>query len=468
MEPGDLIIRSIEGMIGSLDPYSQLLDPDDYNDLKVDTKGRFGGIGIELGLRNNTLTVIAPIEGTPAHALGLQGGDRIVKIEGEITKGWSTIDAVKVLRGPKGTEVTITIQREGLYEPFDVSITRDIIKVRSVPYYFMVTPTTGYIRLSTFSESSGEDVKKAVEDLLGQGMDALIFDLRYNPGGLLNQAVEVAEIFMDKGEMVVYTNGRYQGQDREYSASKKGLTEKIPIVTLINKYSASASEIVAGALQDHDRALILGEPSFGKGSVQTLFDLGGNYALRLTTAYYFTPSGRSIHKADESEIVVIEANSVNGENGEGTDGYHTDSGREVSGGGGITPDVIVQLPEFSPVAHKLLQKPVFFNYAVRYKSMHPDMDEDFRITEDILEGFYNFLEEEEIEITEDEFSSERELVELRLEFELNRVFWGEGVAKRKGFNKDVEAFRALEIIEKGKTLAGLFEVALGDQEELGN
>ena len=467
IEPGDLIIRSIEGMIGSLDPYSQLLDPDDYNDLKIDTKGRFGGIGIELGLRNDILTVIAPIEGTPAYELGLQGGDRIVKIEGEPTKGWSTLDAVKLLRGPKGTKVTITIQREGLDEPFDVTITRDIIKVRSVPYYFMVTPTTGYVRLSTFSENSGEEVRNAVEDLQNQGMESLILDLRYNPGGLLNQAVEVAEIFMEKGEMIVYTNGRFQGQDREYLASKEGLTKKMPLVTMINEYSASASEIVAGALQDHDRALILGEPSFGKGSVQTLFDLGGDYALRLTTAYYFTPSGRSIHKADESEVVAIEANSINGGNGKEAGKYFTDSGREVSGGGGITPDVIVQLPELTPVAQKLLKKPFFFNYAVKFKSQHPDLGEDFEVTEELVEDFYHFLEGEEIDITEDEFSSERELVEMRLEFELDRVFWGEGVAKKKGFHRDIEAQKALEIIEKGKTLAGLFEVAMGDQEKLG-
>ncbi len=466
MGAGDLIIRSIEGMIGTLDPYSQLLDPDDYNDLKVDTKGRFGGIGIELGLRNNILTVIAPIEGTPAHALGLQGGDQIIRIEENPTKGWSTLDAVKLLRGPKGTDVSITIQREGLGDPFDITITRDIIKVKSVPYYFLVDSSTGYIRLSTFSESSGDEVRKAVEDLKSQGMDALILDLRYNPGGLLNQAVEVSEVFMERGEMIVFTSGRDHGQDREYMASRDGLTHRMPLVVLINKYSASASEIVAGALQDHDRALILGETSFGKGSVQTLFDLGSDYALRLTTAYYYTPSGRSIHKAEETELAVINGHSLNGEtvNEAEEGGYYTDSGREVSGGGGIMPDVFVRPPELTSAAQEMLKKPIFFNFSVKYKSHNPDLPEDFEITEDIKNEFFEYMTGEGIEVSMEDFSSEREFVEMRLEFELNRAYWGEGVAKQKGFDRDVEAQKALEIIDKGKTLVGLFEVASAMEE----
>lgn len=470
VEAGDLILRSIEGMIETLDPYSQLLDPDDYNDLKVDTKGRFGGIGIELGLRNNILTVIAPIEGTPAHALGLQGGDQIVRIEGKPTKGWSTLDAVKLLRGPKGTEVSITIQRGGLDQPFDITITRDIIKVKSVPYYFMVEPSTGYIRLSTFSETSGEEIREAVEDLKSQGMEALILDLRYNPGGLLNQAVEVSEVFMERGEMIVFTSGRDHGQDREYLASKDGMTHRMPLIVLINKYSASASEIVAGALQDHDRALILGETSFGKGSVQTLFDLGSDYALRLTTAYYYTPSGRSIHKAEENELVAINGHSFDGEEGNGDQkgGYYTDSGREVSGGGGIMPDVFVQPPELSTVAQEMLKKPIFFNFAVQFKSQNADLSEDFEITDDIRSEFFHHMTGEGIEISEADFSSERDFVETRLEFELNRAYWGEGVAKKKGFARDFEAQKALEIIDKGKTLVGLFEVASGMHGEGGS
>ncbi len=468
VDPADLIIRSLEGMVGSLDPYSQFLDPDDYNDLKVDTRGRFGGIGIEIGIRNNMLTVISPIEGTPAYALGLRGGDRIIKIEGESTTGWNTLDAVKVIRGPKGTQVTITVGREGVEEPFDVTITRDIIKVKSVPYFFMVTPTTGYVRLSTFSEKSGEEVRRAVEELKAQGMEGLILDLRYNPGGLLNQAVAVSEIFMEKGEMIVYTNGRIEGQDREYRASRDGITGKIPMVTLINKYSASASEIVAGALQDHDRSLILGEPSFGKGSVQTLFDLGRDYALRLTTAYYYTPSGRSIHKAEESEVSAIEVNAPVEGNGSEHNSYFTDSGREVSGGGGINPDIVVESPDLSEAAHKMLVKPVFFNFVVSFKSRNPDLSKDFEVTSELRREFYDYLMEEGVELSEDEYSSEAEFVTMRLEYEINRAYWGEGIAKKKGFGKDVEAEKALETIERGKTLAGLFELAQSTGERVNN
>ncbi len=466
--PSDLIIRSIDGMIKSLDHYSQLLNPDDYNDLKVDTKGRFGGIGIEIGVRNDVLTVIAPIEGTPAYKMGLQGGDRIIKIEGESTKGWTTLDAVKKLRGPKGTKATITIEREGLAEPFDVTITRDIIKVKSVPYYFMVTPTTGYLRLSTFSESSGREVRDAVRDLQDKGMESLILDLRYNPGGLLNQAIEVAEVFLKKGEKIVYTEGRYKGQNHEYLAEQDGLTVGSPMVVLINKYSASASEIVAGALQDHDRALIIGEPSFGKGSVQTLFELDDNYALRLTTAYYYTPSGRSIHKAEKSEVVAIEGHAPSDVKKTKEGGYFTDSGREVFGGGGIIPDIVVKPEELSEAAMKLLVKPVFFNFVVKYKSNNPNLNQDFEVGEDLLEDFYSYILGQGIDIDEDEYTAEKNFVKMRLEFEIDRAYWGEGVARKKGLQYDVEATKALEVIEKGNTLAGLFKLAADYQEQNGD
>jgi carboxyl-terminal processing protease len=466
VDPGDLIIRSIEGMIGSLDPYSQLLDPDDYSDLKVDTKGRFGGIGIEIGLRNDILTVIAPIEGTPAHRLGLQSGDRIISIEGESTKGWNTLDAVKKLRGPKGTEVTITIDREGLDEPFDVTIERDIIKVKSVPYYFMIDSSTGFLRLSAFSENSGKEVRDAIRELQEEGMESLILDLRYNPGGLLTQAVEVAEIFMDKGEMIVYTDGRFEGQDREYHSKRDGLTRKMPVVVLINRYSASASEIVAGALQDHDRALILGEPSFGKGSVQTLFDLGNDYALRLTTAYYFTPSGRSIHRVDKSEDAAVAEHHLvprNGDEPAEQGGFYTDSGREVTGGGGIHPDIVVEPEPISEIVQRMVVKPVFFNYAVKFHSEHPEIDETFTVTDTLLDDYFAFMVEQGIEVTREEFDSEIDFVRSRLGYEIDRAYWGEAVAKKRGIGQDVEVQRALELIGEGKTLAGLLEVAMRTQ-----
>jgi carboxyl-terminal processing protease len=465
VEPGELIIRSIEGMIGTLDPYSQLLDPDDFDDLKIDTRGRFGGIGIEIGLRNNILTVIAPIEGTPAHALGLQSGDQIVNIEGESTKDWSILDAVKLLRGPKGTEVNITIRRQGLDEPFDLDITRDVIKVKSVPYFFMIDDMTGYIRLSTFSENSGEEVRDAVKGLKDQGMEALILDLRFNPGGLLSQAVEVAEVFMEKGEMIVYTDGRFEGQDREYLASRRGMTAKMPIVTLINNYSASASEIVAGALQDHDRALIVGETSFGKGSVQTLFELGGDYALRLTTAYYYTPSGRSIHRTNGDEVMAIEEHAPEGNGNPEPGEYFTDSGREVAGGGGIVPDIIIEPELLSDVAQRIVMKPVFFNYVVKFKNEKPDLEQDYEVTEGLMKNFFEYLVEEEIEISEEEYISEKEFVEMRLEFEIYRQYWGDGEAKKKNLDRDTGIQKALNVIEQGKTLAGLFEMAVGVRED---
>ncbi|MFQ6105008.1 MAG: S41 family peptidase [Candidatus Glassbacteria bacterium] len=456
-DPGDLVMKAIKGMLGSLDAYSQLLTPDDYKELMVDTRGKFGGIGIEIGLRNGVLTVIAPIEGTPADRLGILAGDRIVGIEGEPTKGWNTMDAVKRLRGPKGTRVTITIEREGLDENIDFTITRDIINVKSVPYSFMVTPEIGYIRLSTFSEKSASEITESIHQLKEQGCQALILDLRYNPGGLLTQAVQVSELFLQKGQLIVSTRGRVANQNNEYRATKEETETDIPIVLLINQFSASASEIVAGSLQDHDRALILGKTSFGKGSVQTLFSLEGEYALKLTTAKYYTPSGRSIHRAEDHEKILAETESKPPPEGEE---FFTDLGRTVYGGGGIRPDLFIESKLLSPVEQNLLRKPVFFNYAIHYQSTHSELPEDFQVTDEIIRDFSRKLETDEgIELSESEIQEAREFISLRLTYEILRAFKGEAAARKKVIHKDTEVVKAVELIEEGKDLEGMFSLA---------
>ncbi len=288
----DLIYGAIQGMLSNLDPHSSFLKPDDYKELQIETKGSFTGIGIEITIKDGVLTVVAPIEGTPAWKAGLKAGDRIIKINGKPTKGMSLIEAVKLLRGPKGTKVTISIFREGFKELKDITLIRDVIPIKSVRYQ-MLEPGYGYVRISSFQEKTGAELRKALQDLEKEGLKGLILDLRNNPGGLLDAAVEVADEFLDEG-IIVYTKGRRKDQNFKFEAHPNAHKHSYPMVVLVNAGSASASEIVAGALQDHHRAVILGTKTFGKGSVQTIIPLPDGSAVRLTTAQYYTPSGRSI------------------------------------------------------------------------------------------------------------------------------------------------------------------------------
>ncbi len=288
----DLIYGAIQGMLSNLDPHSSFLKPDDYKELQIETRGSFTGIGIEITIRDGVLTVVAPIEGTPAWKAGLKPGDKIIKINGKPTKGMSLIEAVKLLRGPKGTKVTISIFREGFKELKDITLVRDVIPIKSVRYR-MLEPGYGYVRISSFQEKTASELRKALKELEKEGLKGLILDLRNNPGGLLDAAVEVADEFLEEG-LIVYTKGRRKDQNFKFEARPNKDKHAYPLVVLVNAGSASASEIVAGALQDHHRAVILGTKTFGKGSVQTIIPLPDGSAVRLTTAQYYTPSGRSI------------------------------------------------------------------------------------------------------------------------------------------------------------------------------
>jgi len=304
----DLIYSAIKGTLRGLDPHSSFLDPESYREMHVETSGSFGGLGIAITLRDDLLTIVAPIEGTPAYRAGLQPGDRIIKIDGLATKDMQLSDAVKRMRGKPGTKVVIGIIREGWTEPKDVEIVREQIRVQSVRSHEF-PDGVGYVRLRQFQEQTGHDLEVALEGLQKQGMKALILDLRNNPGGLLTAAVEVTEKFVHDGQLVVYTEGRVRNQNMRFSAHARHALDGIPMVVLVNHGSASASEIVAGALQDYGRAVLVGTQTFGKGSVQTIIPLSDGSGLRLTTAKYFTPKGRSIH------------------------------------GKGITPDIVVDLPK---------------------------------------------------------------------------------------------------------------------------
>ncbi|MFQ5520795.1 MAG: S41 family peptidase, partial [Candidatus Methylomirabilia bacterium] len=304
--PKELIYDAIKGTLRGLDPHSSFLDPDMYREMQVETSGTFGGLGIEITLRNQILTVVAPIEGTPAYQIGIQPEDLIVKIEGISTKDMDLFEAVKRMRGRPGTKITISIIREGWTEPRDFTITRERIHVQSVKSQ-KLEPKIGYVRLRQFQEQSPDDLEAALEKLTKNGeLQGLVLDLRSNPGGLLNAAVEVTEQFLERGRLVVYTEGRVRSQNMRFTANASGPYVDFPLVVLVNQGSASASEIVAGALQDWDRAIVLGTKTFGKGSVQTLVPLSDGSGLRLTTAKYFTPKGRSIQGKGILPDIMVE------------------------------------------------------------------------------------------------------------------------------------------------------------------
>jgi carboxyl-terminal processing protease len=306
----ELIYGAIKGMLNSLDPHSSFMTPDAYKEMQVDTKGEFGGLGIQISIKDNILTVIAPIEDTPAFRAGVKAGDRIIKIDGESTKNMSLYDAVKRLRGPKGTSVTITIMREGLKEPKDIKIIRDIIRIKSVKSK-MVDDGIGYIRLLQFQQKTPAELEDVLIKLKKDGIHSLILDLRNNPGGLLNSSIEVASYFLPREKLVVYIKGRKDEKNEFYTTGNEHYLD-YPMVVLVNEGSASASEIVAGALQDWNRALILGTKTFGKGSVQTVIPLSDGSAIRLTTALYYTPKGRSIQATGIVPDVIVELKAKEG------------------------------------------------------------------------------------------------------------------------------------------------------------
>jgi len=319
-----LIYGAINGMLASLDPHSSFMSPDNYKEMKIDTKGAFGGVGIEISVKDGILTVISPIEDTPAFKAGIKAGDQIFKIDDKFTKDLNITDAVKRMRGQKGTKVVLTIMREGFDKPQEFTLVRDVIQVKSVRSS-LLEDGYAYIRIAQFQEKTDEDLARFLKSLKVENkgdFKGLILDMRNDPGGLLDQAVRVAEHFIDEGKMIVYTEGREKESKMQFTARKGGKEPNYPIVVLINGGSASASEIVAGALQDHKRAIVMGTQSFGKGSVQTIIPLSDESGLRLTTARYYTPKGRSIQAKGITPDIIVERLELPKESAVKKDGMH--------------------------------------------------------------------------------------------------------------------------------------------------
>jgi carboxyl-terminal processing protease len=398
----DLVFSSIQGMLRTLDPHTNFLPPEAYTGMREKQQSSFYGLGILVGMRNGQLTVISPLEGTPASRLGIQAGDVISTIEGETTESLSLDEAVQKLKGPKGTQVRIGIVRRGLDKPLSMAVTRAEIPQTTVRLAYMLQPGTGYILLSEFSRSTGREMAEAIEKLKGQGMKRLLVDLRNNGGGLLDQAIDTADQFLPAGSMIVQTRGRTRDSVQEYRADGKYPPLDMPVVVLVNEGTASAAEILSGAIQDHDMGLVVGTPSWGKGLVQTVYNLSYGSGLALTTAKYYTPSGRLIQRDYTSYYdYYIHADAGPPKPGTNAPVYNTDLGRKVFGGGGITPDEEVKEEPLSPFEQFLLAHNAFVNFGVEYKSHHPIPSQDWKPAPAVLEEFRAFLEKEKIATAEE-------------------------------------------------------------------
>jgi carboxyl-terminal processing protease len=460
VEPPELIEKGIEGMVHSLDPYSDFLTPEEGEEWEVRTKGEFGGLGIQITktTEKDWITIIAPIEDTPADRAGIRAGDKIIKIEGESTWGMSLREVVKKLRGKPGTKVTITIKRPGLDEPLDFTITRDIIHIRAVPYASLLTPDVGYIDLTTFNRSAGRELREAMDSLFSLGAKKLILDLRSNPGGLLNEAVEVANLFLPRGSLIVSTKGRTPSANQEFRAPlDPPYGVDYPLVVLVDAGSASASEIVSGAIQDWDRGIIIGDTTFGKGSVQRIYRLKKGYELKLTTAKYYTPSGRCIHREKEEEEDTLSNREV----------FHTrELQRPVYGGGGIVPDITIEPEKLPPLVSKALAKRAFFDFAVEYHTRYPNPppSKEIQFTEEDLTNFKKMLKEKEISFRDDEFEEAKDLILMYLRLEVVEKYWGRKARYAEALKKDPMVKKALEVLQKANSVHDLF-VAIGVEEQ---
>jgi len=389
-DPGKLMKTAIDKMLKSLDPYTNYIPESEIEDFQFMTTGQYGGIGAVITKRKDYVFISEPYEGFPAQKAGLIAGDKILEINGESAKGKNTEDVSKALKGQPNTEVQLLIERPYLEDPFSVSFKRQKISVKSVPFYSYLNEGIGYIKLRSFTRNCSNDIKNAFLDLKKQGdLKGLILDLRANPGGLLNESVNIVNLFVDKGQEVVSTKGKIKSWDKVYKASKSPIDLEIPIVVLINQSSASASEIVAGAIQDLDRGIVIGQRSFGKGLVQQTKKLSYNSQLKLTVAKYYIPSGRCIQALDYSN------RNEDGSVGKVPDSlmtaFKTKNGRTVYDGGGINPDIEIDQDDISNLIVSLIQERLFFDYATYYKHQNPSLDSLFIMDDTGFNSFVDFL-----------------------------------------------------------------------------
>ena len=393
VNPGDLVSTGIKSMLRSLDPYTVYYPESEMEDVKLMTTGEYAGIGSIISKKEDKVIIREPYKNSPAAKAGLLPGDIILSIDGNSVKNKNTEDVSTMLKGQPGKEVTIKVQREFEAKPIEKKVVREKIQIPSVPYYGMVNDTTGYVYLTSFTDKSASDVRDAIITLKNKGAKAMILDLRGNTGGLLDQAVEIVNLFVPRGSKVVSTKGKVKQSDKEYTATKNPIVPDMPLAVLIDRGSASASEIVSGALQDLDRAVLIGERSFGKGLVQSVRDLAYNTKLKVTTGKYYIPSGRCIQALDYSH------RNPDGSVGKVPDSliteYTTKAGRKVYDGGGINPDIKIEPEKFARITEELVIQDLTFDFINSYALKHPEITsiQDFKITDDIYNQFKQYLKE---------------------------------------------------------------------------
>ncbi len=490
----DLYHKATEGMLEQLkDPYSVLLTGDDYKALTEQTSGNYAGLGIQIDVRDGWITVVAPLPETPAERAGVQTGDQIIEVDGKTTEGWKNDEAVKALRGAAGSKVTITVRRAGIPEPLKYPLTRAQIHMRSVPEGITFDGGIGYLSLSTVSETSAGELRQEITAMKRKGMKSLILDLRFNPGGLLDQGVEVSDLFLDSKQEIVSTRGRARGSTKQFFDDARQAWPELPIVVLVNEGSASAAEIIAGALQDHDRAVVVGTPTFGKGLVQTLFPLGEGVALKLTTARWFTPSGRTIQRTVESEEAQLEQAALEATDtllGEpdpaATDSairarpvFRTGAGRIVRGGGGIVPDIVVRSDTLSEGEREFLRalgsnlpryRDVLTGLALEQKGTKKITSEGFAVTAELRQRVFQRLKEKGVQLTPAEFDQGAQLTGEQLGYEIARYVFGRPAELRRRVGDDQQVQTALGLLRQAqspKELLGL-AVAAGRAEPARN
>ncbi len=433
VDPSNFMRAGIEGMLSTLDPYTVLVEPEDNAELQIMSSGKYGGLGMRIGLRTGLPVVVEPpFDGTPALKAGIREGDKLLEIDGKITKGLSISTVANLLRGKIGSTVSLKISREGENAPIDFRLVRAEIIVTDVAYSGIIKDEIGFIRLSHFSRNAGKDIENAIRDLKKEGLTSLILDLRSNPGGLLDAAVSVSENFIKKGELIVSTQGRSAGTLQKYQSTKSPILEDMPLVVLVNGFSASASEIVAGAVQDLDRGVIVGTNTFGKGLVQTVIPITGDAVLKITTAKYLVPSGRSIQDPNKfirsSNEILYHGNLMTGDSSaqikkdnstnssknqkEQEEVFFTANGRKVYASHGVTPDILIEQESLEQFALELLRKTIPFQFAVIYAAKHPELQRGFPVTEEMLNDFQNYLTKSEFTYTSEAEMSLKKLEEI--------------------------------------------------------
>ena len=466
---------AISGMVNELhDPYSVFLSGRSLSGMNEITTGNYGGLGIQIEYRDNAIVVIAPLPDTPAERAGVITGDRIVEVDGQNTAQWNQELAVRNLRGPVGSQVTLKIQRPGVTDLITFQLTRAQIHARSVRTALMVDRGVGYVELNPFSDQSAPELQAAIDSLKRTGMKSLILDLRGNPGGLLDEGIAVSSLFLEPGQQVVSTRGRAEGATREFTDTDPQRYADLPIVVLVNGQSASASEIVAGALQDHDRALVIGTPTYGKGLVQTMFRLSNDAALKITTAKWYTPSGRSIQRQarnEQEQEDQVDSAAVRPDTAKPKPDqvFHTDHGRVVVGGGGIIPDVLIRPDSATEVAARMLNAALGKNtskyfdalaaFALDQKAHHTVTSPTFELTPDMRAAFLALLARRGVSLDEQTQAEARHLLDEQVGYEVAQLSFGRTGGIRRLFDVDPVLEQAEQFASKARTPADLLTLA---------